>query len=59
MSILLTYRGLIYSILAITDKLIFLEAVQSKFVNTTVKEVEGAASIWLTKASDRLKNKSC
>lgn len=35
----------------------FIEAVQSKFTTATVKEVENAASIWLTKASDRLKNK--
>lgn len=34
-----------------------IEAVQSKFTTATVKEVENAASIWLTKASDRLKNK--
>eukprot|EP00102_Acyrthosiphon_pisum_P019171 XP_016656381.1 PREDICTED: uncharacterized protein LOC107882500 [Acyrthosiphon pisum] len=33
------------------------KAVQSKFTTATVKEVENAASIWLTKASDRLKNK--
>jgi len=37
---------------------IFLEAVQEKFVETTNKQIEYTASIWLTKASERLKNKS-
>lgn len=37
--------------------LIFLDAVQMVYSNTTVKEIELTTSIWLTKAPERLKNK--